>query len=285
MMPDLFEDIETQSQTVKSPMGADVKTINDRSMVDIAEKNKLTVRDVSVHCLKLGIVPLRYLRNSPSISLDEQIILAESQVAVVGCGGIGGHVVVLLARLGIGKLLVFDPDTFDETNLNRQALCRSDTLGAFKAEEAARQCAMINPAVEVRAHVLAITCPSQSHYFSNTDVVVDALDNAQDRLFLAALARDLKIPMVHGAVAGFEGRVMTIAPGSTGIETLYHDEKTDAPQASAEILLGTPALAPALIATFQAMSVLKILLKRSPMPDKSFLHFNMEHGAFNTFTL
>lgn len=284
-MPDLLEDIETQSQTLKNPMGADVKTISDRSMVDIAEKNKLTVRDVSVQCLKLGIVPLRYLRNNPSISLDEQIILAESQIAVVGSGGIGGHVIMLLTRLGIGTLLVFDPDTFDETNLNRQSLCRSDTLGAFKAEEAARQCVMINPAVEVRAHVLAITSPSQNHYFSNTDVIVDALDNAKDRLFLSSLARDLNIPMVHGAVAGFEGRVMTIAPGSTCIETLYHDEKTDSSQPSAEILLGTPALAPALIATFQAMAILNILLKRSPIPDNSFLHFDMEQVSFNTFSL
>ena len=284
-MPDLFEDIEAQSRTLKNPMGADDRTISDRAMVEIAEKHKLTVREVCVQCLRLGIVPLRYLRNSPAISRDEQIVLAEAQVAVVGAGGLGGHVIVLLARLGIGKLLVFDPDTFDETNLNRQVLCRSDTLGAFKAEEAARQCAMINPAVEVCAHVLAITHNSQSHYFSNTDVVVDALDNARDRLFLAALARDLNIPMVHGAVAGFEGRVMTIAPGSSGIETLYHDEKTGSPQVSAENLLGTPALAPALIATFQAMAVLKILLKRGPMPDNSFVHLDLEHAQLNTFTV
>jgi molybdopterin/thiamine biosynthesis adenylyltransferase len=284
-MPDLLTDIETHVEMRKNLIGDEVRTITDKAMTDIALKNSQTVRCVCTGCLKKGIIPLRYLRNSPAITIEEQIVLAESQVAVVGCGGLGGHVILLLTRLGIGKLHVFDPDTIDETNLNRQVLCFPENMGAFKAEEAARQCAMINPAVEISAHVMPITRNNQGHYFSNTDVVVDALDNPEDRLLLNSLTRGLNIPMVHGAVAGFEGRVMTVSPGDTGIEALYHSREGEIQKPSAETLLGTPALAPSLIATFQAMAVLKILLKRSPMPVNSFLHLDLENLSMNTFIL
>jgi molybdopterin/thiamine biosynthesis adenylyltransferase len=286
---DLAADIETTWQFRKNPLGVNVKTISDRDLMAIAEKNNRPVREVCMECLKLGIMPLRYLRNTPAISMDEQVVLAESEVAVAGAGGLGGQVILHLARLGIGKLLVFDPDTFDETNLNRQALCFSDNMDAFKVEEAARQCALINPAVEVSAHALALNDPGQKSWFSNTNVIVDALDSAKDRLFLAELSRELGIPMIHGAVAGFEGRVMTIFPGGKdmkGMETLYLPEKSDDPEpSSAENLMGTPALAPALIATFQAMAVLNILLKRGPIPNNRLLHLDLATPSLNAFTL
>ncbi|MFZ2632348.1 MAG: ThiF family adenylyltransferase [Desulfosalsimonadaceae bacterium] len=289
-MRDLAADIETTWQSRKNHTGVTVKTISDRDLAAIGKKHRRPVREVCMECLKMGITPLRYLRNSPAISLMDQIILAESEVAVAGAGGLGGHVILLLARLGIGKLLVFDPDTFDETNLNRQSLCFSNNIGAFKAEEAARQCALTNPAVEVMAHVIAIADPGQKPLFKNTDVVVDALDSAEDRLFLAELSRELDIPLIHGAVAGFEGRVMTVFPGGNGMETLYRPETADGPEpshepAAAENLLGTPALAPALIAAFQTMAVLNILLKSGPGPNNRLLHLDLATASLNAFTL
>ena len=285
MMGDLSADIDGRSQTAENPMGHSVRVISDMAMKDIAEKNNLTVRAVSVRSLSMGITPLRYLRNSPAISLSDQLVLGKSQVTVAGAGGLGGHVILLLARLGVGRLRVFDPDTFDETNLNRQALCFSDNLGAFKAYEAARQCAGVNPAVEVFAHPSPITASTPKEDLSDTDALVDALDTAQDRLVLSALARELNIPLVHGTVAGFEGRVMTICPGGAGMETLYQAEKTGSPALSAENLLGTPALAPALVATFQAMAVVNLLLRRTTPPDGCFLHLDLTHPSLTPFFL
>ena len=289
-MGDLAADIETTWQSRKNHTGVTVKTISDRDLAAIGKKHRRPVREVCVACLKMGVTPLRYLRNSPAITLMDQIILAESEVAIAGAGGLGGHVILLLARLGIGRLLVFDSDTFDETNLNRQALCFSNNIDTFKPEEAARQCALINPAVEVSAHIMAIADPCQKSWFRNTDVMVDALDSAEDRLFLAKLSRELGIPLIHGAVAGFEGRVMTVFPGDNGMETLYRSEAADGPDSShepspAENLLGTPALAPALIAAFQVMAVLNVLLKRGPIPNNSLLHLDLATASINAFTL
>lgn len=283
-MTSLTSDIETQSLVLKDHRGRNTRTIRDRELIAIGEKYHVTTSDVFIQSLKLGIVPLRYLRNQPSISLEEQIILAESEVAVVGSGGLGGHAIQLFTRLGVGRLLVFDPDTFDETNLNRQALCLTTNLETFKVEETVRQCAMINPAVAVQSHVMAITDPGQKTFFSNTDVIVDALDNADDRRCLAILARDLGIPMVHGAVAGFEGRVITLFPGDTGIETLYHPEHMNHhSQSSAEHILGTPALAPALIAPLQVMATLNILLQHGPRPHGQMIHVDLTGPDLNIF--
>jgi molybdopterin/thiamine biosynthesis adenylyltransferase len=283
---EISAEIETAWQSRKSHTGQDIKAISDQDMTAICQNQRRPLREMCVACLKMGITPLRYLRNSPSINISEQIILAESEVAVAGAGGLGGHVILHLARLGIGRLVVFDPDTFDETNLNRQALCFSNNIGVFKAEEAARQCALINPFVEVATHTLPITGPGQKSRLATTDVIVDSLDSGKDRLSLSELCRELGIPMIHGAVAGFEGRVMTVFPGDNGMEFLYPAETADGEKPfSAENILGTPALAPALIAAFQAMAVLNILLKRGTSQKNSLLHLDLATASLNTFTL
>lgn len=284
-METLATAIRNASFTIVDHGGQEARTIHDRDLMVAAERHGMETPDAFVECMNLGILPLRYLRNGPSIDLSGQIVLATSTVSVVGCGGLGGQAVLLLARLGLGHIRVFDPDRFDESNLNRQALCHIDNLGAFKAEEAVRQCARINPAVRVTAEILAVRNPGQEHLFASCDVMVDALDNAKDRLGLAALAKDLGIPLVHGAVAGFEGRIMTVLPGDTGMETLY-GSGTNSPQTdSAENLLGTPALAPTLFATLQAMAVVNLLLKRGPLVNNRMVHLDLAHLRLNAFSL
>ncbi len=283
-MNDMMQNIEDLVSEETNPAGTRVKTIDDRAMAMVAERHTCSIRDVSIQWLRAGVVPLRYLRNGPILSLNDQALLAESQVAVAGCGGLGGQVILLLTRLGVGRILVVDPDVFDETNLNRQALCRTDNLGMFKAEEAARQCALINPAVIVDARVMAVNDRTAPEIFSGVDVMVDALDNAQGRRDLAGMARDLGVPLVHGTVAGFEGRVMTVYPGMKAMDVLY-PETAEQPGLAAESLLGTPAPAPAFVATFQAMAVTKILLNRNPMTENGFLHLDLDHMSLFTFFL
>ena len=283
-MNDMMQNIEDLVSEETNPAGTRVKTIDDRAMAMVAERHTCSIRDVSIQCLRAGVVPLRYLRNGPILSLNDQALLAESQVAVAGCGGLGGQVILLLTRLGVGRILVVDPDVFDETNLNRQALCRTDNLGMFKAEEAARQCALINPAVIVDARVMAVNDRTAPEIFSGVDVMVDALDNAQGRRDLAGMARDLGVPLVHGTVAGFEGRVMTVYPDQKTLEVLY-PETGEQPGMNAENLLGTPAPAPALVAVFQVMAAVKILLNRNPMTRNSFFHLDLDHMSLFTFFL
>ena len=113
-------------------------------------KFRKSIHDIYIESLKQGIIPYRYIRNLQSISVKEQLKLAQSQVSVIGAGGLGGPGVNTPCQaLGIGKLVVVDHDVFDETNLNRQALSSTDVIGESKARTAASVIASINPAVNV----------------------------------------------------------------------------------------------------------------------------------------
>ena len=146
----------------------------------------------------------------------------------MGAGGLGGQVIVLLARLGVGTLVVVDCDLFDETNLNRQALCVEETLGEPKARAAAEAVAAINPGVHVIPHQVRLTADVIDGILAGSDVVVDGLDNVPDRLLMQEAAGRLGIPMVHGALAGFEGRIMTVLPGDAGVKQLYGEPASGA---------------------------------------------------------
>lgn len=281
----LDELLQLKSLSVDHPAGKEIRVLKERDALRIAETCTCSVRQVYEAALLLGICPYRYIRNLEAVSLAEQLDLLRSRVAVVGAGGLGGQVILLLARMGIGHLVIVDHDIFDETNLNRQALCSQDTLGKPKAHEAAKVVGRINPGVGMTAHQVRLDESNAVDLLAGSDVVVDALDNVKTRFILEKTTRDLGIALVHGAVAGFEGRVMTILPDDHGMDLLYgRDGFMDNNQVRPEALLGVPAPAPALIATFQAMAVLKVLLKPETVSRNTMMHIDLEGGELNRFT-
>lgn len=98
----------------------------------------LPEREVMVALLQDGIWPERFRRNYGVFSADAMVRLLQTRVFVLGCGGLGGHVASLLARLGVGGLRLCDSDIFEESNLNRQYFCTESTLGQPKAVVTAR---------------------------------------------------------------------------------------------------------------------------------------------------
>jgi molybdopterin-synthase adenylyltransferase len=280
-MMDFDSELQSRIKRRKNHQGIEVRVIRDCDLLNLGANQGLKPRQVYLRCLKRGIVPLRYLRNSPSISLGDQITLAESCVAVVGAGGLGGHTIDFLVRLGLGEIRVFDPDRFDETNLNRQVFASHKTLNTFKVQATRDSCRQINPGTDIVPHPVAVRDVDQSALFSGVQVIVDALDSSKDRLAIASIARVIGIPLVHGAVAGFEGRIMTILPGDLSLSKLYGELDE---HVSAEDLLGTPALAPALIASFQAMAVLNSLLNKETSAGK-MIYIDMNQQSLNVFSM
>jgi molybdopterin/thiamine biosynthesis adenylyltransferase len=260
--------------------GKDRQVIGDKDLVDVADILNIPLYQVYVKCMEKGIVPLRYLRNMPSITLKDQITLQTSRVAVVGSGGLGGHIIEGLCRLGVGVLHIFDPDSFDETNLNRQAFSAQNTLGKPKVEVMQDCCRLINPAVRITAHQIAVNDEKQAGLFADAQVIIDALDTPGDRLALAAIADKCRLPLVHGTVAGFGGRVMLIHPLDGRMEMLYGGSKE---AVSAEHLLGTPVLSPAIVASFQMMAVLNILLEKNQSSDSRMIYVDMEKPSLDLF--
>ncbi|MCP4669503.1 MAG: HesA/MoeB/ThiF family protein, partial [Deltaproteobacteria bacterium] len=176
---------------------------------------------------------------------------------------------------------------FDESNLNRQALCSDRTLGKSKSEEAVEKVASVNPGVEVISHKTRLDPSSVEKILVGSHVVVDCLDNISDRFLLERASKNLRIPLVHGALAGFEGQLMTIFPDDPGLKNLYGnaDERHSVNGSkSPESVLGVPAPTPSFMATLQAMEVIKIILGRGRIFRNMLLHVDLESGRMNEFT-
>jgi len=281
---DIHKLIQGKSRRITDPAGREALVLDDDQALKIAGDCRRTVHEIYREALKLGINPYRYIRNREIISVQEQLRLAGSRVAVVGAGGLGGQVILLLARVGIGHLVVVDHDIFDESNLNRQVLCSKNSIGKPKSEVAVEVVGSINPGVEVRPYQVRLDSLYAREIFAGSDVVVDGLDNVPDRFVLERTTKKLGIPLVHGAVAGFEGWIMTIFPDDQGLKCLYgskEGKKNDTK--GAEAILGVPALMPSIIATLQAMEVLKIILERGKIFRHSMVHVDLEGGQLNEF--
>lgn len=276
--------VREKSRQMNDPAQRAVRVLAEETARQIADRYSCSLGNIYTAALEQEIYPYRYLRNRDILSCQEQLQLAASAVAVIGSGGLGGTVILLLARIGIGSLTVVDGDVFDETNLNRQALSETSNLGSFKAEEASIKVGTINPAVDVTVHRMVIEMSNIEMILSDVQVVVDALDNIPDRLMLGKAAQKLNLPLVHGALAGFDGQVMSIFPEDPGLEHIYGngDVQKNAPDRP-EAVLGVPALTPSIVATLQAMEVIKILLNRGQPIRNQMLHIDLEGGRFENF--
>ncbi len=281
----IFDEIRTCSRIAKDSAGRSVRVIDEADSAEIAKNYARPLVDIFITALAGEILPYRYIRNRDSLSLQEQKKLAESCVAVIGCGGLGGNVLLMLSRIGIGSIIIVDPDIFDESNLNRQAFAVSDTIGMHKTDSAFLAIKSINPGVEVRGFKTAITGSNATEILNGANVVVDALDNLPDRKMLQQVSHQMKLPLVHGAITGFEGQVMTIFPGDS-YNLFENDDYNRAFSAlSAESIMGVPSITPVFIASLQAMEVVKIILKRGNLLSGRILYSDIELGEFNYFSL
>ena len=237
----------------------------------------------SLELLSTGQVPERYLRNIGTIGIDGQARLLKSRVAVVGAGGLGGAVVELLARMGVGYLKVIDGDCFAMHNLNRQILSTENNIGHNKAQTAAERAAIINSDVQVEPVPEMLNESNGEMLLQSMDVVVDALDNFSGRILLGRITDRLRIPLVHAAIAGFTGQVMTVMPGDKSFEQLYRI--TPPSDRGAEVILGTPAATPSLAASLEAQEVVKILTGYGEAIRNKLLYFDTQLNVFKFINL
>lgn len=156
------------------------------------------------------------------ISKREQLELKDSTVSVIGCGGIGGAVVEMLARMGVGKLIIIDRDVFDVSNINRQLMSSFHSLKLPKVDVAAERIRSINPFTDVEIYHEPF-CEANAHeIIDGSDAVVDALDNITARVIASRECVDTGIPFIHGAIHGSMGQVTVFTTESPSYEELFH---------------------------------------------------------------
>lgn len=198
----------------------------------------------------------RYNRNMPALSPEECQTLRGKHVCVVGCGGLGGYVIEILARVGVGRLTVVDGDVFDVTNLNRQLLSDETVLGMNKALRAAEHVKQINSDVSVIPIPEFFVEENGERLLEGCDLVVDALDNMCSRHVLSALCTGKNMLIIHGAISGWHAQVTVITPGADVFSKLYPPRSALAPKK------GNPPFTPAVCASLQAAEAVKILCGR-----------------------
>jgi adenylyltransferase/sulfurtransferase len=157
----------------------------------------------------------RYLRQIAIEGFGEkgQGSLSRARVLVAGAGGLGCAVCTYLAAAGVGTLRVVDRGEVELSNLNRQVLYGTGDIGKAKAPTLQARLRDINPEVRYETLHAVITAESVSGMLDGMDLVVDALDNLPTRYVLNKACLDKGLPLVHGAVHGFQGQAMTIIPG------------------------------------------------------------------------
>lgn len=145
----------------------------------------------------------RWIRTALIFGPEAMRRLADSRVAVFGIGGVGGHCVQALARAGIGALDVFDGDVVSESNINRQAVAMTSTLGRPKVEVIRDQVLDINPTARVACHRLFYTPENAGEVdLSVYDYVVDAIDTVSAKVELIVRAQAAGVPVISAMGAG-----------------------------------------------------------------------------------
>lgn len=243
-----------------------------RNQVEAAERFNLSLSEVEAVILESGLLPARYQRNRRMLSTPQQLQLFRSRVGVIGCGGLGGYILEQLARLGVGHIVAIDADVFEEHNLNRQLLSSPAALGQPKVELAAARLAEINPAVTLKPVRETFSRGNGRELLSGLDCVVDAVDNVTARLELAEVCNEIKVPLVHGAIAGWYGHLATIYPGESSMQTIYRHWTGGK---GVEQQLGNPSFTPAVIASLEVAEVCKVLLGQGALLRNRKLTLNL----------
>lgn len=257
----------------------DVKELTCGQIEQLAANTGLSLRKVECLVLAQGIVPVRYARNLGTFTIAGQQRLLASKVLVAGLGGLGGYAVEQLARSGVGALVAVDFDVFTEQNLNRQILCTTATLRQKKVDVARQRVSEINPSVELIGYARPVEQLPDDIY-ADLHLVMDCLDNVPARLALEARCSAHEIPLVHGAIGGWCGRVGVSWPGSELLKRICSPHSQ-----GIEHTYGTPTVSPAVAAGLMVAQALRILLNEVSHSSTTLQWFDLQNDDWEILRL
>jgi hypothetical protein len=171
---------------------------------------------------KAGASATPHARHSDFIAPDQQRMLARLTIGLIGCGGVGALIAENLARLGVGGLVLVDPDLLADTNLNRWPAAAPSQVGQAKAKLLCRRLQQQTPWVEVRAVAADALAPGVLPHLLDCDVLISAVDNDAARLWANRLALQYLLPLFDigvmvqtQSVVDFAYRIVPVVPGVT----------------------------------------------------------------------
>lgn len=209
----------------------------------------------------------------PEIGEEGQSKLLKSKVLVIGAGGLGAAILPYLAAAGVGEIGIVDDDDIEISNLHRQVIYKSSSVGKSKAEEAKLTISELNPLVKVNAFSERLSGNNAISLFEKYDIIIDATDNISIKYLINDACLVTNKPMVYGSIFRFQGQVSVFnyQDGPT-YRCLYPDENNSALNCEEAGVIG---ISVGIIGMFQANEVLKMILGIGTVLSGKILVYNI----------
>src|SRR5215467_4739886 len=226
----------------------------------------------------------RHLR-IPEVGEQGQLKLLKSKVLLVGAGGLGSPAGVYLAASGVGTIGLVDYDVVDESNLQRQILHWTSSVGTPKVDSARRTLFEVNPNVKVRTHNLHLDASNVLDIFSDYDVIVSGSDNFTTAYMVNDAAVLLKKPVVYGSIFQFEGQASTFIPYEGPCFRCLYSEAAPPELAPSCDEAGVLGVLPGTIGLVQATETIKLLLNLGTTLSGRLLTYDALEMTFKQFKI
>src|ERR1700751_790730 len=204
----------------------------------------------------------RYSRHLllPEVGQEGQQKLLDAKVLLLGAGGLGSPAALYLAAAGVGTLGIVDNDVVDVSNLQRQVIHSSESVGVPKVDSAEETINALNPDVKVEKYPVRLGPENIMEIISGYDIVVDGLDNFPTRYLLNDASVRLKIPVVSAAILGFEGQLSVFKPYEGPCYRCLFPEPPPAELAPSCGANGVLGVLPGTMGLLQATEVIKLII-------------------------
>ncbi len=205
---------------------------------------------------------LRYSRQImlPQIDIAGQQKLLNAKVLIVGAGGLGSPAAIYLAAAGVGHITIYDNDTVDLSNLQRQIAHYTADIGTGKAISSCETLNKLNPEVQVHAVQQRLEGDKLDEEVKNADVVLDCSDNFKTRFAINQACVKLQTPLVSGAAIRFEGQVSVFTSGQNNspcYNCLYSSDGEELQNCATN---GVIAPITGIVGSIQALEAMKLIL-------------------------
>jgi sulfur-carrier protein adenylyltransferase/sulfurtransferase len=226
----------------------------------------------------------RHLR-IPEVGEQGQLKLLKSRVLLVGAGGLGSPAGVYLAASGVGTIGLVDYDVVDESNLQRQILHWTSSVGTPKVDSARRTLFEVNPNVKVRTHNVHLDASNVLDIFSDYDVIVSGSDNFTTAYMVNDAAVMLKKPVAYGSIFRFEGQASTFIPYEGPCFRCLYATATPPEMAPSCDEAGVLGVLPGVIGLIQATEAIKLLLSLGTTLSGRLLTYDALEMTFKQFKI
>ena len=220
------------------------------------------------------------------IGLKGQLKLKNSSVVCIGAGGLGSSVLLYLAAAGIGRIGIVDNDQVEKSNLQRQIIHETNTVGNLKINSALERIKKFNPNIEVATFNKRINSKNVIEIIKDFDIVCDCSDNFGTRYLINDACLILNKALVFGSVQGFEGQisVFNLNKKSPNLRDLLPESPVKNNIPSCEEF-GVVGVSTGLIGILQVNEIIKIILKKGEILDGKIMIFDLLNMNIKTLNL